>query len=200
MKAIEFERLRPLFPGGDALLILPPFAGIERPSLGLHVLQAVAAAAGLRVDVFNANVHFSDIIGEEKYMQVCYAPTGVLSGEKIFAPVAFPGMRTLCDPADLDVAREWCDALVDFVASLPYPVVGCNTMFEQLMCSPGPLSRLKTIAPTRCHHRRAQCEDEMGQNILSLDMGIDFVFSGESERTFTDFLRAPRSYLTGSRD
>jgi ribosomal peptide maturation radical SAM protein 1 len=199
MKPIEFERLRPLFPGGDALLILPPFAGIERPSLGLHVLQAVAAAAGLRVDVFNANVHFSDIIGEEKYMQVCYAPTGVLSGEKIFAPVAFPGVRPLCDPADLDVAREWCDALVDFVASLPYPVIGCNTMFEQLMCSLGILSRLKTIAPHKITIiGGAQCEDEMGQGILSLDMGIDFVFSGESERTFTDFLRAPRSYLTGS--
>jgi ribosomal peptide maturation radical SAM protein 1 len=199
MKDIDFERLRPLFPGGDALLVLPPFAGIERPSLGLHVLQAVAAAAGLRVDIFNANVHFSDVIGEEKYTQVCYAPTGDLSGEKIFAPVAFPDVQPRCDPADLDAAGKWCDALADFLASLPYPVVGCNTMFEQLMCSLAILSRLKRISPDKITIiGGAQCEDEMAQGILSLGMGIDLVFSGESERTFVDFLRAPQSWLKRS--
>lgn len=189
----DFERIRPQLPGGDALLILPPFAGFERPSLGLHVLEAVARNASLKVDIFNANIHFASCFGEDKYTGVCYAVTGVLSGEKVFAPVAFPGeVPTLCDPDVAAFAADWVRDLAAFIATLDYPVIGCNTMFEQLTCSVAILSAVKNIAPEKTTIiGGAQCEGEMGIGILGLGKGIDFVFSGESEASFVKFLRAP---------
>ena len=34
---------------GDAVIIVPPFASIDRPSLSAHVLKACAARGGFRV-------------------------------------------------------------------------------------------------------------------------------------------------------
>ncbi len=39
----------------DAVLIVPPFAGLDFPSLGIHLLQA-AVRAGLRVPILYANL------------------------------------------------------------------------------------------------------------------------------------------------
>lgn len=192
----SLERLRHLFPGGDALLVLPPFAGMERPSLGLHVLKAVAERAGLKVDIFNANVHFSSVFGENNYTGVCYAPTGDLSGEKVFAPIAFPDVRPQVSPDVLRLAEAWIDATAQFIASLNYRVIGCNTMFEQLACSVALLSRVKQYDSSKVTIiGGAQCEGEMAEGILSLEKQIDFVFSGESERSFVDFLNQPGESL-----
>lgn len=185
----SLEGLRHLFPGGDALLVLPPFAGMERPSLGLHVLKAVAEKSGLKVDIFNANIHFSSVFGENNYTNVCYAPTGDLSGEKVFAPIAFPDVRPQIAADVLQFAKDWVDATAEFIASLNYAVVGCNTMFEQLTCSVALLSRVKHYDCNKVTIiGGAQCEGEMAEGILSLEKDIDFVFSGESETSFIRFL------------
>ena len=199
MRQIGFDRVRSMFPGGDALLIVPPFSGFERPSLGLHVLQAVARAAGFKVDILNANVHFAAAYGENPYTDICYAPTGILSGEKFFAPIAFPGkVKPFYKPEILGFALEWVNNLADFVAELPYPIVGCNTMFEQLNCSVAILDRIKKIQPeTVTILGGAQCEDEMAEGILSLGKGIDHIFQGESEANFVAFLR---SFRAGKQD
>ena len=148
MSRFDFEGVRPLLTGGDALLILPPFAGYERPSLGLHVLKAVAHAQGLKVDILYANAHFAGVFTEDRYTSVCYAPTGVLSGEKVFAPMAFPGkVPSFNDPETERLAAEWIEGIAVFLASLDYPVIGCNTMFEQLTCSLAILDAVKRIRP-----------------------------------------------------
>jgi ribosomal peptide maturation radical SAM protein 1 len=195
MPRFDFEAARRFFRGGDALLILPPFAGYERPSLGLHVLKAVAAEAGLKVDILYANTHFASAYGEERYTGVCYAPTGDLSGEKVFAPVAFPGaVGDFNDEETRDLTANWIGDLAAFLASLDYPVVGCNTMFEQLTCSIAILDALKSVRPDVVTIiGGAQCEGEMAEGILDLGKGIDYVFGGESESTFIDFLRSPQS-------
>lgn len=203
----DLESLRPLLPGGDALLVLPPFAGFERPSLGLHVLQAVARQAGLKVDIFYASVHFAAAFGEDRYTGVCYAPTGDLSGEKVFAPIAFGGaVADFNDEATRVLAREWIGQISSFLASLDYPVIGCNTMFEQLTCSIAILDALKRLDPDIVTLiGGAQCEGEMAEGILGLGKGIDYVFGGESEATFIDFLSRgpderlpPRSAIHGT--
>lgn len=191
MSRFDFEQARSFLPGGDALLILPPFAGYERPSLGLHVLKAVAEAEGLKVDILYANAHFASAFTEDRYTSVCYAPTGVLSGEKVFAPVAFPGaVANFCGEETLELAQAWICDLAAFLASLDYPVVGCNTMFEQLTCSLAILDTLKKLRPgITTILGGAQCEGEMADGILGLGKGIDYVFGGESERTFVEFLK-----------
>lgn len=85
--------LRPLLGQGDVLLVVPPFAGIDRPSLGAHLLQACARAAGFAVDVFYANIEFAERIGERAYEAIAGAPTRSLVGERVFARAAYGAPR-----------------------------------------------------------------------------------------------------------
>ena len=78
-------QLRP----ADALVIVPPFAGLDRPSLGVHVLQACAKARGVTVSVLYANLLLGGEVGEPTYQAVCYGPSGALLGERFFAAAAF---------------------------------------------------------------------------------------------------------------
>ena len=43
----------------DAVLMVPPVASLYRPSLGVHLLQAAAEQAGLRVRILYANLLFA---------------------------------------------------------------------------------------------------------------------------------------------
>lgn len=183
-------RLASHFYGGDVLLVLPPFSGIERPSLGLHVLKAVAEERGFKVDIFNANVDFARVFGEDAYTKVCYAPTGDLSGEEVFSSLAFNNLDELNADEHGGVEQDWINDTARGLAESDYPVIGFNTMFEQLTCSLALIRQIKKINPDKILIiGGAQCEGEMGEGILALDLGVDYVFSGESEHTFVSFLK-----------
>lgn len=197
-------------PSGDALLILPPFAGIDRPSFGLHLLQALARREGFRVSVLYANIHFAREIGERLYNDICYGDTGQLNGEKVFAAAAFGEGYRKAEPrasgsdggtdgrprlgAGLEgTAAAWLDALAEAIAALDYPIVGCNAMFEQTAATVGLFNRLRRLAPERTLIVGGSlCEGAMATGMLSLTSAIDYVFSGESEQTWIDFLRRHR--------
>lgn len=201
---------------GDVLLVLPPFAGIDRPSFGLHLLQALARREGFAVTVLYANVHFAQTIDEELYHSICYGDTGTHAGEKMFAAAAFgerypkrephplpPAMRDPGRPPHDDrerlgagmesAATAWLDAMAEAIAELKYPIVGCNAMFEQTTASVGLLNRLRKLRPELTLIMGGSlCEGPMAKGMLSLTPAIDYVFSGESETTFLDFLRRHR--------
>ena len=193
------------------LLVLPPFAGIDRPSLGLHTLQACAAARGHAVRVLYANILFAQILGEVRYESLCYAPTSDLLGERIFAVAAFgpgyPGhnvqgqgvLRTalrLSDPvgeAELEelqrLASEFVRLVAKALAARDIAVVGCNSTFEQTCAAVAILSTLKALRPeVTTLMGGANCEGEMAQGVASLSPAIDYVFSGECESSFPAFL------------
>src|SRR2546423_10780017 len=90
----------------DALIIVPPFAGVDRPSLGAHVIQACAREAGFRVRVLYANLVLAAKMGEVAYEGVCYAPTTDLVGERFFARTAYGvppfGVRAVLKQASFD--------------------------------------------------------------------------------------------------
>ena len=199
---------------GDALIIVPPFAGLDRPSLAAHVLQACAAAAGVRVRVLYANLLLAAEIGELNYEAVCYSPSGALLGERFFASAAYGippfGHDTAYknyfdnspdrydDEVTLDLAdlqrlepemRKWLDAVAGAAAARGYKVVGCTTTFEQTAASVALLNRVKQLSPeTVTIIGGANCDGEMAEGILSLGAEIDYVFSGESESSFPDFM------------
>jgi ribosomal peptide maturation radical SAM protein 1 len=198
------------------LLVLPPFAGIDRPSLGLHTLQACAAARGHDVRVLYANILFAQILGEVKYESLCYAPTSDLLGERIFAVAAFgtsyPGhgvqgqanLRTalrMSDPVNEEELEELQRLACDFVQLLSKALagrnlafVGCNSTFEQTCAAVAILSSLKSLQPEiTTLMGGANCEGEMARGVLSLSSAIDYVFSGESESSFLSFLDLVRS-------
>ena len=76
-------------PDAEVLLVVPPLAHLTWPSLGVHVLQACARAAGFRVAVLYANVLYAAQVGALRYADLANAPTDWLLGERLFARAAF---------------------------------------------------------------------------------------------------------------
>ena len=73
----------------DALIVVPPFFELRYPSLGAHILQACAGAAGFRVRVFYANLLFGFHIGVPSYGTLGRAAPGSFVGERLFARAAY---------------------------------------------------------------------------------------------------------------
>ena len=72
-----------------ALIIVPPFAGLDKPALGPHLLQACARQSGIEVSVLYANLSLSAEIGETPYTTIAYSALRPLVGERLFAAVAY---------------------------------------------------------------------------------------------------------------
>lgn len=204
-----------LLRNGDALIVVPPFAGLDRPSLAAHVLQACAAEAGIRVNVLYANLLLGAQIGELNYQAVCYAASGALLGERFFARAAYdiPAFghdtsyqsyfesseeRTDAE-VEIDLAelqalepevRNWIDTVATAIVARGYKVVGSTSTFEQTAASVAFLNRIKELSPaTVTIIGGANCDGEMAEGILSLGAHIDYVFAGESEVSFVSFMR-----------
>src|SRR6478672_7011629 len=96
--SVDSSSLHEIVGDGEILIIVPPFAAIDRPSLAAHVLQACAGAAGARVRVLYANLAFAAEIGPSAYTAVSYAPTFAMIGERLFARSAHGPPRTNPDP------------------------------------------------------------------------------------------------------
>jgi ribosomal peptide maturation radical SAM protein 1 len=215
MRSFDF---RPLLAGGDALLIIPPFAGFDRPALGPHLVQACARAAGFDVRLLYANLLLAAEIGETNYIAIGYAPMAQFTGERFFAAAAYGvpplgrdrvadqwrehgGARGLYPSLDPEQVRRleagaagWIDDLAAALAGLDFPVVGCSTTFYQTAASIALLRRLKRLRPDLVTVLGgANCEGEMAEGMVSLRAGVDYVFSGESEATFPHFLRELRA-------
>jgi len=202
---------------GDGLIVVPPFAGLDRPSLAAHVLQACAAAADIRVSVLYANLLLGAQIGELNYQAVCYAPTGALLGERFFARAAYDvpafghdtSYRSYFETsateerADSEVEinldelqalepelQQWTETVATAIVARGYKVVGCTSTFEQTAASVALLTRIKQLRPeTVTIIGGANCDGEMAEGIVSLGANIDYVFAGESEVSFVTFMR-----------
>src|SRR2546423_8267436 len=197
----------------DALIIVPPFAGVDRPSLGAHLLQACAQEAGFRVRVLYANLVLAAKIGEVAYEGVCYAPTTDLVGERFFARTAYgvPPFGTGAvlkqasfekGPAgsEMDLVAltklesemgAWVEELASAILSHSFKVIGCTSTFEQTAASLSILGAVKNCRPEVVTILGgANCDGEMAEGILSLNGAVDYVFSGECEICFPEFLKA----------
>jgi ribosomal peptide maturation radical SAM protein 1 len=94
--------LRALIGEPEALLIVPPFAPLDRPSLGVHVLQACARQAGFSVSVFYANVLMARAIGVEEYNGLYdgrFSDTLRFIWDRLFARTAY-GLPPLGNPTE----------------------------------------------------------------------------------------------------
>jgi ribosomal peptide maturation radical SAM protein 1 len=208
---------------GDALIIVPPFAALERPALGPHLLQSCAKEAGFEVRILYTNLLLAAEIGELNYTALCYSPLRDLMGERFFAAAAYgtpplgrlgaaqsgtwltQPLYPLIEPGEIGkleaTGAAWVDELVASILTLDFDIIGCSTTFQQTAASVALLKRLKTLRPGIVTILGgANCEGGMAEGILSLDGGIDFVFSGESESSFPGFLRDARAgHLPSSR-
>lgn len=197
----------------DVLLILPPFAGVEGPSIGLHVLQACAKEYGFSVQVVYINMVFAYLLGYETYKSMCSSHDRMI-GEMFFANAAY-GTSPFSKPGfDIDSCFEMIsdnssekinkdtikkvyfeldgllNKIVDEILQYDYKIIGCSTTFNQTAASIALLNRIKSKNPKiTTIMGGANCECEMAEGILSLSNKIDYVFSGKSELSFPQFLK-----------
>ncbi len=202
----------------DAIIIVPPGADVERPAIGPHMLATCAQQAGFRVRIVYANLIYAAAIGLSRYSGICQFAND-LWGERVFSAAAYgtPLLGRVCHEPQLSsggneklslhslrtmaqTACEWVDQVSVVLAEFCPRVIGCTSMFQQNASSVALLERIKRLRPECIAIMGgANCEGEMAEGVLTLNDRIDYAFSGESEETFPEFLRAVRDGHTPSR-
>jgi ribosomal peptide maturation radical SAM protein 1 len=199
---------RALLRGADVLLIEPAFAAVNRPSLSLHLLQALGEREGFRVRVLYANIWLAAEMGERDYQAICFSPTGPLIGERVFAHCAFGGSPRAIpsEPIATDksltsaaleryqlAAGSWIERIAELALASDAAIIGCTATFQQTTFSLALLSRIKHVSSDVITILGgASCEGPMGAGLYALNKGVDYIFSGESDEIFVDFLRDVR--------
>ena len=82
------DLIREQLDDADVLLVVPAFAHLTWPSLGVANLQAVGRARGHRVAIVYANLLFARLIDPVTYGAICNAPLHWFLGERCFALAA----------------------------------------------------------------------------------------------------------------
>ena len=85
---------------------------------------------------------------------------------------------------------SWVQSTAQRIANLGYGVIGCSTTFGSMVPAIALFNEIKKANGNSVTVLGgALCEGEMAEGILSLEAGIDYIFSGESEITFPDFVK-----------
>ncbi|MCP4220001.1 MAG: RiPP maturation radical SAM protein 1 [bacterium] len=88
-----------------------------------------------------------------------------------------------------EICYSFVEEVVPVIASLNYKMIGCSTRIGQTNCSVALINGIKRLTPAVVTLLGGgNCEDEMAEGTASLSDSIDYVFSGESEQSFRDFL------------
>ncbi|NVO09718.1 MAG: RiPP maturation radical SAM protein 1 [Bacteroidales bacterium] len=199
------------------LIVIPPFTLLESPSLGVHSLQKVAKENGFNVNVLYSDQLFAKHIGVDKYKIIAnelMSPYEQIP-ERLFAHFAyenFPymgkntnanGINYLSCRSDNNfknlswqdllelkhLINSWLDELVDSVLKQNPKVVGLSSSHQQTNASIAIINRIKkSNSDIITILGGSNCDGKMSLGIESLSSNIDFIFSGESEQTFLNFL------------
>jgi ribosomal peptide maturation radical SAM protein 1 len=180
-------------------------AGFEVRVLYANLLWARAIGAGQYVSISVAPSEL--LIGERVFSRAAYDLPRFGTGDPPLGSTPVRG-RSAADgavyemPASVgytpDVAAlaeleaktiDWANAVAELVARSAFRLVGATTTFHQTSASVALLRRVKALCPdVSTAIGGANCEGEMSEGVASLDAGIDYVFSGESEHVFPQVL------------
>ncbi|HEX8654815.1 MAG TPA: RiPP maturation radical SAM C-methyltransferase [Allosphingosinicella sp.] len=190
------------------LVVVPPFASPDCPSIGAHIIARVAAERGFVAEVVYANLSFAARIGVRDYSRLCGMTLAHLLGERIFSPALYGDKAS----AELDeeaeayfrdavrdspqdfaalqaLACEWADYFAGKLAETPAEIIGFSSTFEQTLSSLSLIERIKRSAPYKTLIiGGANVDGAMANAVAELSTSVDHVFSGESECSFGRFL------------
>ncbi len=204
------------YPAKEVTLVVPPLALLDRPSLSVHLLQAsVTKEARTEVGIFYANLGFGAWLGQDANNDFCYLSPRYLLSERLFAKVAY-GVPLLGENAEatyLKMLQEefkgdkpfsftyaevqqlaenveaWVNDIAQQLVRTGSRVIGCTSIFEQTAASVAILNAIKRLSPqTITIIGGANCTGEMAEGIESLGTTIDYIFSGEGETAFPQFI------------
>lgn len=209
----------------DVLLAVMPFADAGRPSMGVSLLAAEARAAGFSARVEYFNIGLAERIGLDLYQRVASSfPPDLLVGEWFFAddvfgdeiPDASLYLERIYAPmlGGDEVAAErlvearklrsdYLDACARAILDAGPKIVGFTTTFHQTCACLAVARRLKQAPnPPIIVFGGANCEGEMGLQMIQSFDEIDYICCGEADRSFVELLRrligdAPEQPIAG---
>jgi ribosomal peptide maturation radical SAM protein 1 len=197
------------------LLVSMPWHALDRPSLGLSLLQAAMRRDGVECDVRYLGFRLADRIGLPDYLWVQSAlPHPAFAGEWLFSSALY-GRRPETDERYLDsmLCSAWgipdeaiirllrmrrrlapflreCLETIDWAG---YDIVGFTSTFEQNIPSLALARLVKQAHPGLVTvFGGANWEGEMGQELHARFPFVDVAFSGEADLSFPTYIRTLR--------
>jgi ribosomal peptide maturation radical SAM protein 1 len=195
------------------LLISMPFGALDRPALGLGLLQARLQRGGTPCDTRYLAFAFADAVGIDAYLWLSRElPYTAFAGDWLFTEALYgPRPRADAEYVDAILRREWrldetsigrllalrgrCEPfLAHCLATVPweeYDVVGFTSTFEQNIASLALARRLKARRPELfVVFGGANWEGAMGRELHRRFGFVDAVCSGEADHSFPALLTA----------
>jgi len=198
------------------LLLVPPFASTQFPSLAVHQLEAQLRAGGLDCEICYSNALFAELIGYRLYNEISWASTAVQIGERVFAHYLelsrHPGIRRgqragirnvlRNAPHGLKISPEiiWAtspeaelayrSAIEVVLLERDYDLVGITCGCLQLCATEYHAQVVRGIARNATIVvGGSSCDGEMAEGLASFTRNVDYIFSGEADYAFSAFCR-----------
>lgn len=195
-------------------LVCMPFASTRTPSIQLGLLQALAERAGWLADSLYLNLPLAATLGFDLYEDLC-KHRGHQLGDWLFAHEAFldddpdpqgefaqaysAQINRIVRPYGINhynivelrrvAIQHYLDHLEQRIVWSKYDVIGFTSTFQQTTASIALARRIKAQYPdTTVIFGGANCDDEMGLELLRISSCIDYVFMGEADASFPAFL------------
>lgn len=187
------------------IFVAAPYLSVVRPALGISTLKSGLAAVGVESRIEYLNMRFADMAGVDICEYIAErTPTHYMVGEWTFAQ-ALNGRRDSEEQhayvrwlesyftegkvarihALRDRASEFVELAAAELARSGARIIGFSSSFQQNCASLAIARRLSDLVPeTIICFGGANCEGTMGRTLLEAYPFIDYVFSGESDRTF----------------
>jgi ribosomal peptide maturation radical SAM protein 1 len=196
-------------------LVAMPFVTILRPSIQLGLLKAIAAAHGFPATALHLYLDFAKQVDTVAYEAIAESGRSFM-GDWLFAAEAFgPEPPAAAEafleeyaskgrlystgqikPDDLLAIRRvevprYLDGLMAGIAWDRFRVVGFTSTFQQNVASIALATRLKRAYPSlTVIFGGSNCEGDMGVEFARSFPCADYVFVGEADRAFPEFLAA----------
>jgi ribosomal peptide maturation radical SAM protein 1 len=195
----------------DVVLVVPPILSVARPSLGISAMKSALAGIGCEPKVVYAALQYAEILGADLNQQLAeQTDHRLLAGDWIFAGCVFPErdahrdahyLSQVVQPkvspeilsAIIDArahAREFVEACAREICAAEPKLVGFTSTFQQHLAALAIAREIKRLSPgVIICFGGANCEDDMGRATVENFPFVDVVFSGESDRSFPEFVK-----------
>jgi ribosomal peptide maturation radical SAM protein 1 len=194
------------------LLLSMPFGALARPALGISLLKAELAEAGVACDVRYPAFSFAEFTGYEDYQWVSSAlPYTAFAGDWTFTPALYGDHPDLerryiqevlrgtwrLDPDTIQrllrvraLVPHFLDYCMMTISWHEYALVGFTSTFEQNIASLALAKRVKAVHPgLAIVFGGANWEAEMGCELHRQFPFVDYVCSGEADHSFPALVR-----------
>lgn len=194
----------------DVVFAVMPFADVDRPSIGVSLLKARIATSGCSSRVLYFNLDFAEQMGYEQYRRISDGLSlNSIAGEWFFADSVFgsdiPPEYEYVDKVlsrsapqqvvnNIVAARRYRQAFigrcVETIMAEQPRIVAFTTTFDQTCACLAVAKVIKSQPnPPIVIIGGANCEGEMGHQLVQSIPWLDFVCTGEGDHVFPEFVQ-----------